>query len=127
MPDTVHPRSLRPDRADGNTALAAYGKFNAAANAAAEVVVADPGDYHQLVIDGVVWSYSGAPTGGKLQIKGATTVLVEVDITAAGPGQLLLPGFCPGQSTALTASLAAGGGGVYGKVTVLNPRIEKVG
>lgn len=126
MTDQVHPRKLRPEAPSGFTQLAAHGKFNASANAAAEVTLADPGDGSVNVIDGVAWSYSAAPTGGKLQLKEGSTVLLEVDITAAGPGVLALPGFHGAASTAFTASLAAAGGGVYGKVTVLNPRVEIV-
>lgn len=127
MTASVHPLNRRPERASGCEHLAAHAKLNAAANAAAAVTLADPGDFAQNVIGGVYWSYSGAPTGGKLTISAAGTTLLEVHITAAGPGQLDLEGFSPGRSLALTATLAAGGGGVYGTVGFLNPIIEVTG
>ena len=66
----------------------------------------------------VLWSYSTAPTGGKLTIKSASTTIAEVDITAAGPGFLPLDGLNSVRNEAYSATLAAGGTGVSGKVTM---------
>lgn len=66
----------------------------------------------------VHYSYSAAPTGGKLTIKSGTTVISEVDVTAAGPGHLPLNGFDSTVNETLSATLAAGGVGVSGKVSI---------
>lgn len=64
------------------------------------------------------WSYDAAPTGGKLTIKSGTTTISEVDITAAGPGFLPLDGFVSTRGELLSATLAAGGSGISGKVAL---------
>jgi len=62
----------------------------------------------------VDWSYSAAPTGGKLTIAYAGTTALEIDITSAGPGYIrftfpdyLHNGFV--KNEALTVTLADGG------------------
>lgn len=64
------------------------------------------------------WSYSDAPTGGKLTIKSGSTVISEVDVTASGPGFLPLNGLETSPGEALSATLAAAGASVSGKVTL---------
>lgn len=61
------------------------------------------------------FSYSAAPTGGRLTVKDGATTLFDVDITAAGPGPLPLV-YTGSVNTALTVTLAAGGSGVIGKL-----------
>lgn len=66
------------------------------------------------VIDAVRWSYTAAPTGGSLTI--AWSTFSEVfPITAGGPGFLPVNARFP-INTAVTITLAAGGGAVAGKV-----------
>jgi hypothetical protein len=66
----------------------------------------------------VHWSYDGVPTGGKLTIKSGTTVIDEVDIISGGPGFLPLDGFETVAGELLSATLAAGGATVTGKVSI---------
>lgn len=74
------------------------------------------------VITGVGWSYSAAPTGGNLKVEdGSGNVVFSADITAAGPGEIIFPLPKRGAAnTAMVVTLAAGGGGITGKVSVLN-------
>jgi hypothetical protein len=90
----------------------------AADTAAQQVLAADSGKCH--VIGGVAWSYSAAPTGGKLTILDGTDKVFEIEITAAGPGFIPFP--FPKRGTlgrSMTVTLAAGGGGVTGIVNLL--------
>ncbi len=70
------------------------------------------------VIDGVVWSYSAAPTGGHISVKDGSTVVFECDITAAGAGYL--PVVRKGSPNgAMTVVLASGAGSVIGFCNVV--------
>ncbi len=73
------------------------------------------------VISGIAWSYSTAPTGGNLKIEdGAGNTVFTIDITAAGPGVFTFDPHKRGTvNTAMIVTLAAGGSGVTGKVSVL--------
>jgi len=92
-----------------------------AANAAATVTYpAVAGAQHCL--SGLAWSYAGGtPTGGNLQVQdGNGNVVFTMDITAAGPGQVYFrPAKKGTANTAMTITLAAGGAGVSGKLSVL--------
>jgi hypothetical protein len=81
---------------------------------------ADPNQRH--VISGVAWSYSAAPAGGNLKLEdGAGHTVFSIDVTAAGFDTLEFEPFKRGsQNTAMTLTLAAGGAGVSGKVSVLS-------
>lgn len=94
-----------------------------AANTACVITIAaDPVRKHVCHL--VQWSYSTAPTGGRLTIEdGAGTVVFDVDITAAGPGGLTL--FISGSANkAMVITLAAGGAAVQGK---LNAQVVSTG
>lgn len=70
------------------------------------------------VLDALVWSYSGTPTGGNLKVEdGSGTTVFSMDVTAAGAGfvEFHLP-LSGRENTALIVTLAAGGSGVSGKV-----------
>lgn len=84
------------------------------ANTAAVITLAATPSY-QHFIHGVQWSYSAAPTGGKLTITVAGSTVFEVDITASGPGgfNFGIPG---GTNQAVVVTLAAGTGSIVGKV-----------
>lgn len=72
------------------------------------------------VIRGVAWSYDAAPTGGNLLIEDVSgTTVFSLDITAAGPGFIPLTKKGAAINTAMIITLSAGGGGVTGKVNVL--------
>ena len=71
-------------------------------------------------ITGLVWSYSGGtPSGGNLRVTDGDSVVFNMDITAAGAG--FVP-FTPAKrgttGSSMTITLAAGGTGVSGKVSV---------
>mgnify|MGYP001603033601 CR=1 FL=1 len=75
------------------------------------------------VVDKIFGSYSAAPTGGLLTISLTvlgTAVSFLVTITAAGPFDFDFPVPLQGDdNTAITITLAAGGGTVVGKVNAL--------
>lgn len=74
-------------------------------------------------ITGVAWSYAGDdPAGGNLKIEdGANNVVFTMDITSEGAGFITFPCRKVGtKNTAMIITLAAGGGSVSGKVSVLN-------
>jgi len=91
-----------------------------AANTAAVVTLAAAGVGISHVLGLAAWSYDGAPTAGSLTIEdGAGTTVFKVDITAAGPGYFpFVPGLKGTANAAMIATLAAGGGGVNGIISV---------
>lgn len=102
-----------------STPLAAA-NYATASNAAAVVTVAAAATKCHA-ISGLAWSYSGSPTSGMVKIEdGSGTTVFSLDITAAGPGSVLFGKPMRGTvNTALIVTLAAGGGGVVGKVNLL--------
>ncbi len=71
------------------------------------------------VISGIDWSYSGNPTGGNVQVTDNGDVVFNLDITNGGPGQLIFWPPRQGQpNTAMVITLAAGGGGISGKLWI---------
>jgi len=94
------------------------------ANTNAVVTYAADSDQHH-VISGVAWSYDGTPTGGNLTITNDGNDVFKSDITAAGPGVINFdPPIRGDKNAALVATLAAGGGGVSGIVSVLGHWLE---
>ncbi len=73
------------------------------------------------VLTGIVWSYSGTPTAGNLKIEnGSGTTVFSIDITGGGPGVIYFDPFKAGSiNTAMIITLAAGGSGISGKVSVI--------
>jgi hypothetical protein len=93
-----------------------------AANAAATTGYGGIGGYSHA-IGGVAWSYNGTPTGGNLIIQDGSTTIFQIDVTAAGPGFIPFdPPLAITAGNALTATLAAGGSGVSGKVNFASHR-----
>jgi hypothetical protein len=66
----------------------------------------------------VCWSYSAAPTGGRLVVTNNGTTVFDVDITAGGPGALRLPDIGSDKNAAMVITLYAGGASVVGKLNV---------
>lgn len=66
------------------------------------------------------WSYNAAPTGGRMQIQDGATTILDVDVAASGPGSVPLPpgGIKLTSGNTLTATLAAAGAAVTGKVNL---------
>ena len=92
------------------------------AGAAATVAISSVAGVHTY-LGGVIWSYSAAPTGGKLTVESAAGTLFEVDISGAGPGQVVFHQPLALGTGAVTLTLAAPGGAVVGK---LNPQLWRV-
>lgn len=92
------------------------------ANVAAVVTIAADADkFH--AISRIDYSYDAAPTGGNLQVVAGSTTILNVDITSAGHGyfDLKFPDLLHNAFTkneAVVVTLAAGGSGVDGKLTV---------
>lgn len=107
---------------------AASGDVHApAANTAAVVTyTADASNKH--VVTGIAWSYAGGiPTGGNLKVEDVSgTTVCSLDITEEGPGIIVFPKPKKGAAvnTAMIVTLAAGGAGITGKVSVLNHYVE---
>ena len=85
-----------------------------AANTAAAVTLGS----NERHITRLVWSYSGAPTGGSVIITENGVPMFKALITAAGPGFLPV-GQNYASGVAVVATLAAGGDGVTGTLTVV--------
>jgi hypothetical protein len=94
------------------------------ANAAATITyAAQPSLRH--VITGVIWSYSGAPTGGRITITDGGVNVKDIDVTAGGPGQITFPEpLAIAVNSAMTIVIAAGGGTLVGKVQASGHRTE---
>jgi hypothetical protein len=96
--------------------LVLLGKHHpAAATAAVITVTAVAGRVH--VVQGIQWSYSEAPTGGRLTVVLGATTVIDLDITSAGPGGfgVLIPA---GTNTTLVVTLASGAGTCVGKLNM---------
>jgi hypothetical protein len=107
---TIRPSSVVADPSD-----AAAPSSNAAAVVTYSAVV---GQAH--VVSAVGWSYSGTPTGGNIKIEdGSGNTVLSLDVTTGGAGVLKFDPYKRGTTnTALIVTLAAGGSGVSGKVSV---------
>ena len=92
-----------------------------AANTAAVVTYTAAGAGVSHALSGIAWSYSADPTGGNLKVEdGAGNVVFSLDITKGGPGFIPFPQPKKGSAnTALVLTLAAGGSGISGKLSVL--------
>jgi len=88
---------------------------------AAAVVTKNPvGAGWAYVVSSISWSYSSAPTGGRVTIvdSGGDT-LDDFDITAAGPGERVYEWPIQGvPGNGMTITLAGGGGSIVGKLRV---------
>lgn len=75
-----------------------------------------PGQRHRLTL--CSWSYSAAPTAGRLTVVDGATTVVDVDIAATGQGALPLPpgGIVGTTNQAMVVTLAAAGAAVVGKL-----------
>jgi len=88
-----------------------------AATAAIVTLAAVAGEIH--VIDQITWSYSAAPTGGRLTVAINSVTVLDIDITSAGPGSIQFTRGLHGiDNQAVVVTLASGAGSVAGKVNV---------
>lgn len=94
-------------------------KAGPAVNAAATATrAAAPGVRHRIAE--VAWSYSAAPTAASLQLKDGATILLELDVTAAGPSHLPFhPPLAATRGQPISAVLSAGGAAVTGRVALI--------
>ena len=78
------------------------------------------------VISGIAWSYNADPTAGNLKIEdGAGSTVFSMDVTVGGAGFIVFPEPKKGSvNTLMRITLAAGGSGVSGKVSILNHWME---
>jgi hypothetical protein len=101
-----------------STALPVAGQAPAAATDAVRVLAAPSDSSSGWSIKAIFWSYSAAPSTGKLTISwvdGGTTYTETYYITTGGLNSLVWPearSFPPG--SAVTITLAAGGAGIFG-------------
>lgn len=101
--------------ADHGTALSPAAAQAPAANTAAVLTLAADTLGGGWVLNGIRWSYSDTPTNGSLTI--AWENVSEVyPVTSGGPGFLPFEGHRFPANTAVTITLAAGGGSVTGRV-----------
>jgi hypothetical protein len=110
---------MRQNYADPEATARFAGKFDAAANTNAVITVAaSPNEF--WVIDAIGWSYSAAPTNGRLVASIGGVTLIDIDIIAGGPGliELRKPFYKTDETRneALVITLHAGSGSVVGKV-----------
>jgi hypothetical protein len=91
-----------------------------AANTTAVVTYAAAGVGLAHIISGIVWSYNPDPTTGNLKIEdGAGNVIFSTDPTSKGPGFFnFIPCKKGSDNTAMIITLAAGGTGVVGKLSI---------
>jgi hypothetical protein len=96
-------------------------------NAVLTYAAAGAGVSHCL--GGVAWSYIGGTPTGLLKIEdGAGNIVFQVDIGAAGYGQInFLPPKKGTANTALIVTLTAGGAGITGKISALSHWTEGPG
>ncbi len=87
-----------------------------AANVAAVLTyAADANGKHTL--GAIFFSYSAAPTGGRLTVTDGGATVFDLAITGAGPDAIYFdPPLSGTQNAALVITLAAGGGTVAGKL-----------
>ena len=87
----------------------------AAATAAVITIAAEAEVVH--VLDQIEWSYDAAPTGGRLTVTIGGTTVLDLSITADGPGFIPFPkGLYGTVNQAVVITLASGGGTVVGKI-----------
>jgi len=115
----IKPRDIVP----AASAIRERSVTSAADTAAVITITGVPGQ--AVYLHRVQWSYDGTPTGGKLTVKNGSTgaILWEQAITAAGPGGQDPDEFAT-VNTDMIITLAAGGGGVTGRIAAV--RAERV-
>lgn len=106
-------------------------KFNPAnvnapsANTDAVLTYAAVTNMEHVFSNGIMWSYDGDPTGGRLLITVGGATVVDFDITNKGAGFVPFgdpAGSDSGQAVVIT--LKAGGPGVTGKLSVLGHKLR---
>lgn len=97
---------------------AAAADYASGTNAAAAVTLAAT-PYRSHLLYGLDWSYSAAPTSGLLSVTDGGTVVFAQAVTASGPGfHRWDPPKAFTRGNAVVVTLAAGGAGVEGRVSL---------
>jgi hypothetical protein len=98
--------------------------YPSAATAAVVTYVASATNRH--IIYSIAYSYSAAPTGGRLTVEdGSGTYIFDQNISATGNGLIEFPGGLQGSTnTAMIITLSSGAGAVVGKLNVLGHGIN---
>ena len=102
----------------GQMPSAAVSAVSAANTAVTVTLAAVAGQRHRLTM--CTWSYSAAPTGGRLTVVDGATTVVDVDVTTVLTEALPLPpgGITGTSGAAMAITLAAAGAGIIGKIAV---------
>lgn len=114
---------LTPQRFTANTA----NKDLPASNTNAVVTKSAPGSGKRTAFTGIWWSYSGTPTGGRIVLTVGGNAIMDMDITAGGPGFFPTPIHKGGDDEAVVLTLYAGGSGITGKVGFFSAWTETAG
>lgn len=97
--------------------LATYIHVPAANTAAVVTLAADTSRRNGIA--SIHYSYSAAPTGGRLTITDGGTTVFNIDIIAGGENSLYFdPPLAGLHNSAVVVTLAAGGGVVVGKLNI---------
>jgi len=120
VPQGRQVRSIREPVA-GDAAMVNVGAGGAASAITIVAPAASSGRF--ILIERVDWSYSAAPTGGRLTITDGTSTFFDIDITAAGPGFAEVYRRITKETNAIV-TLAAPGGAVVGKLNVVARLIQ---
>lgn len=93
---------------------------NPASNTAAVVTIAANAE-HLWALRKIVWSYDATPTGGSVKVEIGGIEVLDHDISQSGPGYIPLEDglSSDNKNESLVVTLAAGGSGVTGKLTIL--------
>lgn len=92
----------------------------------AQVTYAAAGSARSHAFEGIAWGYDGTPTGGYIQIEdGSGNIVFKIPILNGGAGFHDWPhkAFEGSVNTALIITLAAGGSGITGYLSVKGKRI----
>lgn len=94
-------------------------------NAAAAITLVTPARKRHYAV-AILWSYTDAPTGGRLTISGldGTSDTFDIDIDSAGWSGIALPPLASALGTDLIITLSAGGAGVVGKLNVFSVQMD---
>ena len=115
-------------RANEAPVACAAADVNLPAAATAAVVTYAANATQKHVISGIAWSYvGGLPVGGNLKVEDVSgTTVFSMDISDQGAGVIVFPK--PKKSaainTAMIITLASGGAGITGKLSILSHWLE---
>jgi hypothetical protein len=98
--------------------MALWSSNTHASGANAAITLAAIGENGNVEIEAIAWSYSAAPTGGRLTVTSDGVTLLDVDITAGGPGMLDFSGSCLASKNGKSLIITLYDGSVTNKLAV---------